>query len=128
MKRFLRDNQPWASLIRQENVVLRDLVPGQAAALGSGVRVVPVPVPQRRGDPLGRGKLLSQLFIIRRHHEAVDGRLGENRHNARRHQQHRYFHRALRHLRHQRQPERQYHVRKPLVGFEHHVAARILHQ
>ena len=47
MKRFLRDNQPWASLIRQENVVLRDLVPGQAVALGSGVRVVPVPVPHR---------------------------------------------------------------------------------
>ncbi|MFP6769052.1 MAG: MBL fold metallo-hydrolase, partial [Planctomycetaceae bacterium] len=47
MKQFLRDNQPWASLIRRENVVLRELAPGRAVSLGNSVRVVAIPVPHR---------------------------------------------------------------------------------
>ncbi len=47
MKRFLQDNQPWASLVRRENVVLQELAPGRPVSLGNSVRVVAIPVPHR---------------------------------------------------------------------------------
>ncbi len=47
MAAFLRDNAPWAQLVRQGNLRLVELYPDRPRALSAGVRVTPVSVPHR---------------------------------------------------------------------------------
>lgn len=44
---FLRGNEPWAALVRQGNIVLRDLVADSELHLNPRLRVTPLPVPHR---------------------------------------------------------------------------------
>ena len=47
MAEFIENNQPWASLVRDRSVVLRELAADHAVDLGSGLTVRPVRVPHR---------------------------------------------------------------------------------
>jgi pyrroloquinoline quinone biosynthesis protein B len=47
MAEFLRTNGPWDQLVRIGNVALKEIVPGRAVPLGSGVEVTPILVPHR---------------------------------------------------------------------------------
>jgi hypothetical protein len=45
--RFLRDNQPYATGVRDGNFVLRELTPHEPLELSPALTVVPIPVPHR---------------------------------------------------------------------------------
>jgi pyrroloquinoline quinone biosynthesis protein B len=65
---FLRNNGPWDSLVKDDRIDLRMIVPNRAVDLGDGMTVVPIGVPHRDeySDTVGyliRGPRASALFI-----------------------------------------------------------------
>jgi len=47
MAEFLKDNEPWSSLVERSNIVIQTLVPDRPVELGPDLRITPVEVPHR---------------------------------------------------------------------------------
>jgi pyrroloquinoline quinone biosynthesis protein B len=68
MAAFLRGNGPWSLLVARRNILLREMAPGVALALETGLTVTPLAVPHRDelSDTLGfvvRGTRRTLLYV-----------------------------------------------------------------